>query len=92
MELSCDGEAALCFTEATSIDLSGSAVDSLDIPGSRILSPIDGVSRIESSWLRLNAAEPVPRSAVCRNHVGSFSPKDSAISVLDNSSARSGVD
>ena len=45
-------------------DFSGSVVDSRDIPGNRILSPIDTVSCIEPSWPRLNAAEPAPRSGV----------------------------
>jgi hypothetical protein len=54
----------MCLTESGSGDFSGSAVDSRDIPGNRILSSANIVSRIGSSWLRLNAAEPAPRSAV----------------------------
>ena len=58
------GEVVLYLVGSGGGDFSGSVVDSRDIPGNRILSPIDTVSCIEPSWLRLNAAEPVPRSGV----------------------------
>lgn len=59
--------------------LSGSAEDSLDMPGRPLLPDItlspDGIS----SLLFLYAADPMPRSAVCLNHEGSRAPNDAAI-------------
>lgn len=45
-----------------------------------------------SSWVRLYAAEPKPRSAVCLNHVGSFAPSESAICCRDTSLSFGGED
>lgn len=42
---------------------------------------------LESSLLRLYAALPIPRSAVCLNHDGSLAPKDAAICSLDGSAS-----
>lgn len=80
-----EGDKERMLSEAGLPCLSGSAVASLDIPGSRIFPVIDNVSDKLSSWLRRYAADPRPRSWVCRNHVGSFEPSDSAISSFDNS-------
>jgi len=44
---------------------------------------------VDSSWVRRFAADPTPRSAVCRNQPGSFEANDSAIWVLDSSGASS---
>jgi hypothetical protein len=48
-EPSSNEEAALCIVESGSGDFSGSAVDSRDIPGNRILSSVKVFSRIGSS-------------------------------------------
>jgi len=63
--------------------MSGSTVDSRDMPGSCLLLDMEPVSEAVSSWFRLYAAEPTPRSGVCLNHEGSFAPNDAAIDVLD---------
>jgi hypothetical protein len=46
---------------------------------------IEAESDIVSSAFRLYAADPPPRSAVCRNHDGSFDCSDWAISLLEGS-------
>lgn len=60
--------------------LSGSADESLDMPG-RPLRPEETLSLeiVASSLLFLYAADPMPRSAVCLNHEGSRAPRDAAI-------------
>lgn len=63
--------------------ISGSTVDSRDMPGSCLLPDREPVSEALSSWLRLYAAEPAPRSGVCLNHDGSFEPSDAAIELLE---------
>jgi hypothetical protein len=63
--------------------ISGSAVDSRDMPGSCLLPAMESAPEMVSSWLRLYAAEPTPRSGVCLNHDGSFAPSDAAIDVLE---------
>jgi hypothetical protein len=63
---------------------------SLAIPGSCLLL-LDVSGAISSlSWFRLNAAEPIPRSAVCLNQDGSLEPRDAAMSFLDSSWASAG--
>lgn len=63
--------------------ISGSTVDSRDMPGSCLLPDAEPASEVVSSWLRLYAAEPVPLSGVCLNHEGSFAPNDAAIEVRE---------
>jgi hypothetical protein len=64
--------------------ISGSTVDSRDMPGSCCFLPdIEPASEAVSSWFRLYAAEPMPLSGVCLNHDGSFAPNDAAIEVLE---------
>jgi hypothetical protein len=63
--------------------ISGSTVDSRDMPGSCLLPDIEPASEGASSWLRLYAAEPVPLSGVCLNHEGSLVPNDAAIEVRE---------
>lgn len=63
--------------------ISGSIVDSRDIPGSCLLPDIEPASDAVSSWLRRYAAEPAPLSGVCLNHEGSFAPNDAAIEVRE---------
>jgi hypothetical protein len=58
---------------------SGSAVESRDSPGSCLLPATEPASEALSSWFRLSAADPAPRSDVCLNHDGSFAPSDCAI-------------
>ena len=59
--------------------LSGSADDSLDMPGRPLLPDITFSLEGVSSLLFLYAADPMPRSAVCLNHEGSRAPSDAAI-------------
>jgi hypothetical protein len=63
--------------------ISGSTVDSRDMPGNCLLPVAGSAPEVASSWLRLYAAEPAPRSGVCLNHDGSFAPSEAAIEVLD---------
>lgn len=67
---------------------SGSVAVSRDMPGSCLLSGMAAPSEVSSSWFFLYAAEPIPRSGVCLNHVGSFAPSDCAI--WDREAGRSG--
>ncbi len=76
---------------APSSELAG---NSLDVPSSFLLSDIEVSPLSTSSWPLLYAAEPMPRSGVCRNHEGSLEPNDWAIWVLegsDSSAVGSGV-
>lgn len=59
------------------------------MPGNCLLPLVENASDVASPWFRLKAADPAPRSAVCLNQVGSFEPKDCAISFLEKSSASS---
>lgn len=77
-ELFLDGDEARVLSGAGLTVLFGSATDSLDMPGNRILL-IEAVSETSSSWFFRNAADPVPRSVVCLNHEGSFEARDCAI-------------
>jgi hypothetical protein len=63
--------------------ISGSTVDSRDMPGSCLLPDAEPTSETLSSWLRLYAADPTPLSGVCLNHEGSFAPNDAAIEVRE---------
>jgi hypothetical protein len=63
--------------------ISGSIVDSRDMPGRCLLPDIEPASEAASSWLRLYAADPAPRSGVCLNHDGSLAPNDAAIDNRD---------
>jgi hypothetical protein len=63
--------------------ISGSTVDSRDMPGSCLFPDIEPASEAVSSAFRLYAAEPTPLSGVCLNHEGSFAPNDAAIEVLE---------
>jgi hypothetical protein len=65
------------------LPMSGSTVDSRDMPGSCLLLDMELASEAVSSCPRLYAAEPAPRSGVCLNHEGSFAPRDAAMDVLD---------
>lgn len=59
---------------------------SLDIPGSLIPRLVkEGAASASVSFLRY-APDPIPRSAVWRNHEGSLAPNDAAMSFLENSS------
>lgn len=57
MESLLEGEAERMLSEAGLPCLSGSAVDSLDIPGKRILPIVDMMPDV-SSWFRRYAADP----------------------------------
>jgi hypothetical protein len=70
--------------------ISGSMVDSRDMPGSCLLPDIEPTSEAVSSWLRRYAAELAPRSGVCLNHDGSFALNEAAIEVREG--GRSGED
>ena len=62
----------------------GVRVVSRDMPGSLILPALLApASAASSSWFRRYAAESMPLSGVCLNHVGSFEPSDSAICARD---------
>ena len=63
--------------------ISGSTVDSRDMPGSCLLPDMEPTSEALSSWFFLYAAEPTPLSGVCLNHVGSFAPSDAAMELLE---------
>jgi hypothetical protein len=60
----------------------GSTVDSWFMPGSCRLGPKSAWLSDRSSDLRY-AGDPSPRSAVCRNHDGSFDERDKAIEARD---------
>ena len=60
-------------------------MDSREKPGKRTLPVNEVVFELSSSLFFRYAAEPAPRSAVCRNQVGSFEAKECDIWSLDNS-------
>jgi hypothetical protein len=63
--------------------MSGSMVDSRDMPGSCLFPEMEPASEAVSSWLRRYAAEPAPLSGVCLNHEGSLAPSEAAIDVRE---------
>ena len=63
--------------------ISGSTVDSRDMPGSCRLPDTEPVSEAASSWFFLKAADPLPPSADCRKKFGSLAPNDAAMELLD---------
>lgn len=63
--------------------ISGSMVDSRDMPGSCLFPEVEPMSETVSSWGFLRAAEATPRSGVWRNQVGSFAPNEAAIELLE---------
>ena len=63
--------------------ISGSTVDSRDMPGSCRLPDTEPVSEAVSSWFFLKAADPLPPSADCRKKFGSLAPNDAAMELLD---------
>lgn len=81
------GDAGGVGSSGSTLERSSPAWESLDIPGSLIprLENVGAMSK-SASFLRY-AADPIPLSAVWRNHVGSFAPSAAAISFLDFSSS-----
>ena len=86
-ELVREGELERVLSGGGLVGLSaGVKLVSRDMPGRRILPPLFApASAVSSSWFRRNAAEPMPLSVVCLNHVGSFEPSDSAICARESS-------
>jgi hypothetical protein len=63
--------------------ISGSTVDSRDMPGSCLLPDAEAASDAVSSGFFLNAADPLPPSGVWRKKVGSLAPNDAAMELLE---------
>jgi hypothetical protein len=63
--------------------ISGSTVDSRDMPGSCLLPDTEPSSDALSSWFFLYAAEPTPLSGVCLKKAGSLAPNEAAMELLE---------
>lgn len=78
-----EDDLSISFLSASRL-LPGSEFIGRDMPGSCIREALSGASAmsLSSTCVFRYAAEPWPRSAVCRNHVGSFDASDCAIASL----------
>lgn len=78
-ESSLVGSSEVTLSGAGLMSLVGSIEPSLDMPGRPLRPPTTLSEPFESSLLRLYAALPMPRSAVCLKNDGSLAPRDAAI-------------